>query len=169
MLFFKLFNMNAANFFSKEHREDIKLAIKMAELDTSGEIRVHIELNCNKPSVERALEVFKLLKMDRTEDRNGVLLYLAVSSRKFAIIGDEGINKIVPENFWEDVKSKMLIHFREANFAQGIIESIQMVGDKLKTHFPHHRNDMNELSDEISFDNIEIDKNSQIAVEQKTL
>lgn len=157
--------MNAATFFTKEHREDIKMAIKMAELDTSGEIRVHIEQNCSKPSVERALEVFKLLKMDRTEHRNGVLIYLAVSSRKFAIIGDEGINNIVPDSFWEDIKSNMLLHFRAANFTQGIISSVQMVGEKLKSHFPFDRDDVNELSDEISFDNIEIDKNSQIAVE----
>lgn len=159
--------MNAATFFSQEQKEDVKLAIKMAELDTSGEIRVHIELNCNIDPMDRALAVFKLLKMHKTDERNGVLIYLAVGSRKFAIIGDEGINNVVPENFWEDIKSNLLVHFREANFTQGIATSIQMVGEKLKNHFPHHREDSNELSDEISFDNEELAKKDTQPVEHK--
>lgn len=150
--------MNAANFFSHEQKQDLKLAIKMAELDTSGEIRVHIEVDCNIDPKNRALAVFKLLKMHKTDERNGVLIYLAVGSRKFAIIGDEGINKVVPENFWEEIKSNMLVYFREAEFTQGIVTSIQMVGEKLKSHFPHLREDSNELSDEISFDNEELEK-----------
>ena len=147
--------MNASNFFSKEQKEDIKLAIRNAEFDTSGEIRVHVELNC-EDSVQRALYVFKKLKMDQTEHRNGVLIYLAVDSRTFTIVGDEGINTIVPDNFWEDVKTNMLIHFRESDFTKGIISSIHMVGDKLKVHFPHQSSDENELSDEISFDDDEL-------------
>jgi uncharacterized membrane protein len=152
--------MNASNFFSKEQKEDIKLAIRNAEFDTSGEIRVHIELNC-EDSIQRALYVFNKLKMDQTEHRNGVLIYLAVRSRKFAIIGDEGINSIVPDNFWEDVKTNMLIHFRESDFTKGITTSIQMVGEKLKDYFPHQRDDLNELSDEISFDDNELKQSTQ--------
>lgn len=159
--------MNAANFFSQEQKEDLKLAIKMAELDTSGEIRVHIEMNCAIDPKDRALAVFKHLKMHKTAQRNGVLVYLAVNSRKFAIIGDEGINKVVPEDFWEEIKSNMLVHFRIAEFTQGITSSIQMVGEKLKQHFPFHREDSNELSDEISFDNEELAKKDTQPVEHK--
>lgn len=157
--------MNASNFFTKEHKEDIKMAIKMAELDTSGEIRVHIEIKKIDDPITRALEVFRLLKMDKTEQRNGVLIYLAIGAKKFAIIGDEGINNVVPENFWEDIKSNMLINFRESNFTQGITTSIKMVGDKLKEHFPFVKTDVNELSDEISFDDAEITKKSSETVE----
>ncbi len=160
--------MNASNFFTKEQKEDIKLAIKMAELDTSGEVRVHIELNKITEPVGRAIEVFKLLKMDKTENRNGVLIYLAIGAKKFAIIGDEGINKVVPENFWEDVKTNMLIHFRESNFTTGITTSINMVGEKLKHFFPYHSNDKNELSDDISFDDAEISKVNNQSMTQKS-
>lgn len=149
--------MNASNFFTKEQKEDIKFAIKDAELDTSGEIRVHIELDCKLDPVKRALFVFNRLKMNQTECHNGVLIYLAVQSRKFAIIGDEGINRVVPQNFWEDVKTNMLIHFREEDFSKGIVSSIQMVGEKLKSQFPHLRDDVNELTDDISFDETELE------------
>jgi len=155
--------MNASNFFTKEQKEDIKWAIQDAELDTSGEIRVHIELDCNGDPIERALYVFKRLKMNKTDHQNGVLIYLAVRSRKFAILGDEGINKIVPDNFWEEVKTNMLIHFREEDFSRGIVSSVKMVGEKLKAHFPHLRNDVNELSDDISFDQSELGQSDEKA------
>jgi uncharacterized membrane protein YgcG len=144
--------MNASNFFTKEQKEDIKLAIKDAELDTSGEIRVHLELNCEQDSMTQAAQIFKRLKMEKTIHRNAVLIYLAIDSRKFAIIGDEGINAIVPNDFWNDVKTNMLIHFRQADFVNGILSSVNMVGEKLKQHFPHKRDDVNELADDISFD-----------------
>jgi uncharacterized membrane protein len=89
--------------------------------------------------------------MDKTDMRNGVLFYLAVESKKFAIIGDTGINTTVPENFWGDIKDKMTVHFKEERFTQGLIEGIEMAGEKLKKHFPRHLDDINELSDEISF------------------
>jgi len=153
--------MNASNFFTKEQKEDIKWAIQDAELDTSGEIRVHIELDCNGDPIERALYVFKRLKMNKTDHQNGVLIYLAVRSRKFAILGDEGINKIVPDNFWEEVKTNMLIHFREEDFSRGIVSSVKMVGEKLKAHFPHQRDDVNELPDDISFDQNELGQSTE--------
>ena len=161
--------MNASNFFTKEQKEDIKFAIKDAELDTSGEIRVHIELNCDGDPIERALYVFKRLKMNQTEYHNGVLIYLAVSSRKFAIIGDEGINSIVPDDFWEEIKTNTLINFRKEEFSKGIITSVKMVGKKLKTHFPHQRNDVNELNDDISFDEVELAQSVTTNPENETV
>ena len=139
------------DFFSKEQKEDIRIAILNAELDTSGEIRVHIEDSHTGEVLDRAAYLFKKLGMHKTEKRNGVLFYLAVRNRKFAVLGDAGINTVVPENFWDDVKSVLLNNFREGQFTEGLIEGITMVGTKLKEHFPYQRGDVNELSDEISF------------------
>lgn len=143
--------LSAKKFFTPEQQEDIKQAVLNAELDTSGEIRVHIENSCDGDVMIRAAQLFEKLKMDRTELRNGVLIYLAIENRKFAIIGDTGINTVVPENFWEQIKLNMLNRFRDGEFTLGISEAITAAGTQLKHHFPHHRSDVNELSDDISF------------------
>jgi uncharacterized membrane protein len=142
---------NARNFFTKEQQEDIRQAIMNAELDTSGEIRVHIENTCTGDALDRTLVIFKKLEMEKTESRNGVLIYLAVKNRKFAIIGDKGINDVVIENYWDNIKNKMVNHFRENQFTEGLIEAITETGNQLKKYFPHQTEDKNELSDEISF------------------
>ncbi len=143
--------MSARTFFTKEEQQKIVAAIKEAELNTSGEIRVHIENHCKEEALERAAEVFYDLKMDRTAARNGILFYLAVKDRKFAIIGDEGINKEVEHDFWNDIKDEMISNFKENKFAEGLIVGILKCGDKLKEYFPYQNDDVNELSDEISF------------------
>jgi len=143
--------MAATDFFSRQEKEDIKQAIMNAELDTSGEIRVHIENTFSGEVMDRAAFVFRQLGMNNTKLRNGVLIYLAVKNRRFAIIGDSGINKVVPENYWNDIKSNMLNQFRENRFTEGLIEAITATGLHLKKHFPHQRDDVNELPDEISF------------------
>lgn len=142
---------NARNFFSKSQQEDIRQAIMNAELDTSGEIRVHIENTCKGDALDRALEVFGKLDMEKTESRNGVLIYLAIKNRKFAIIGDTGIHAAVTESFWDSTRNRMMDHFRENHFTEGLIEAITETGKKLKTYFPYQTDDKNELSDEISF------------------
>ncbi len=141
----------AKNFFSKEEQLEIKKAILNAELDTSGEIRVHIESKCKSEVLDRASYLFSKLNMDKTELHNGVLFYLAIDSKKFAIIGDKGINQEVPENFWEDVKAMMTEKFKAGEYTSGLSEGIALAGVRLKKHFPHHIDDINELSDEISF------------------
>lgn len=141
----------ARDFFTETQKEDIKTAIQIAELETSGEIRVHIEKECEGDVLDRASTVFEKLGMAKTHQRNGILFYLAVRNRKFAIIGDEGINKKVPEDYWEEVKIKMLIHFRQGNFTQGLLDAINMVGLELKKYFPYQSDDVNELPDDISF------------------
>ncbi|MBE0651859.1 MAG: TPM domain-containing protein [Bacteroidales bacterium] len=143
---------SARRFFSNEDQEKIVNAILNAELDTSGEIRVHIETYCKADVLDRTAFLFKKLKMDQTELRNGVLFYLAVKSRKFAIIGDSGINKAVPANFWDDIKELMGKKFSENQFTEGLTVGILEAGKHLKKHFPHHSDDINELPDEISFD-----------------
>jgi len=141
----------ARDFFSPEQQSAITKAVAEAELQTSGEIRVHIENFINGEVLDRAAFVFKQLGMQKTEQRNGVLIYLAVKSRKFAIIGDSGIHKAVPEKFWESIQLKMLYYFKEGDFAGGLIYAVTETGNHLKKHFPHLANDKNELSDEISF------------------
>lgn len=138
-------------FFKESEKEAIVEAIKKAELKTSGEIRVHIESKCKGSELSRATQVFKILGMHKTKERNGVLIYLAFSDRKFAIIGDGGINKVVPDNFWDDIKQMMLNRFARRKFGKGIAEAIDRVGEKLREFFPHQSDDVNELPDEISF------------------
>jgi len=143
--------MNAVNFFSKEEKEVIKSSVKEAELNTSGEIRVHIDNHCKEDVMDRAAWWFGKLEMQKTEQRNGVLFYLAVKDHKFAILGDAGVNAVTPEDFWDAIKEKMLASFKEAAFANGLKEGILMAGEALKSHFPYQDDDINELSDEISF------------------
>ncbi len=143
--------MKPTVFFTKEEKDKIKNAIAEAELNTSGEIRVHIESKCKSDILDRAAYIFQKLDMHKTEKRNGVLFYLAVNDRKFAILGDAGINEVVPANFWDTIKEKMRGFFQENKFADGLSEGINMAGNKLKTHFPFQEDDINELSDEISF------------------
>lgn len=142
--------MNVKNFFSKEDKERIIQAIQEAEKETSGEIRLHIESQCKGDALERAIKVFQKLKMHKTQLRNGTLIYLAVKHRKFAIFGDEGINKKVPENFWDDVKEAMREEFVEGRFTEGIVKGISHIGQKLKELFPYQSDDVNELPDDIS-------------------
>ena len=137
--------------FSTEQIAQITNAIKEAELNTSGEVRVHIEQKCKGDALDRAVDVFETLKMHKTKERNGVLFYLAVRDHKFAILGDAGINQKTGEQFWTDIKDRMQDQFRKGLFTDGLTEGIKMAGLKLKTHFPYRSDDKNELSDEISF------------------
>lgn len=143
--------MGASNFFSKQEQAQIVQAIEAAEQDTSGEIRVHIESSCDADVLDRAAWLFRQLDMHETAQRNGVLIYLAVKSRKFAIIGDKGINAVVPPDFWESTKELMRTHFAQGHLTEGITAAIHSAGKHLKSFFPHQSNDVNELSDEISF------------------
>lgn len=143
--------MRPVDYFTKEQQKQIVDAIKEAEKNTSGEIRVHIEKKCNKDVLDRATDVFAMLKMHKTNLRNGVLFYLSLEDRQFAILGDAGINAKVPENFWNSVKDTVLEQFILGNQSNGLVKGILMAGEKLKTHFPYQKDDVNELSDEISF------------------
>jgi uncharacterized membrane protein len=143
--------MSPDKFFTKKQKEEIARAINEAEMNSSGEIRVHIESDLKGDVLDRAAYIFKALEMHKTQLRNGVLFFLAVNSRKFAILGDTGINSKVPENFWDIIKEKMAIHFHEGRFTEGLSEGILMAGDQLKKQFPYKSDDVDELSNEISF------------------
>ena len=146
--------MKASTFFSKEQQAQILASVKEAELETSGEIRVHIETSHKGDVLDRSAWLFKKMGMDKTAERNGVLFYLAVSDRKFAIIGDAGIDAKVPAGFWDEISELLRNNFKEGKFTEGLSEGIIKAGDQLKTHFPHRLDDVNELPDEISFDKI---------------
>ncbi len=141
----------ARNFFTPGQKKDIQQAILNAELDTSGEIRVHIENTCTGDIFDRASYLFKELNIHKTERRNGVLFYLAVKDRKFAILGDKGINKVVTDDFWDDIRKILRDNFRDGEFTKGLVDGITLVGTKLKKHYPYQTGDINELPDEISF------------------
>ena len=137
---------------NKEDRRIVE-AIKQAELNTSGEIKVHIENHCLGNVEERTLFVFNRLKMNETQQRNGVLIYLAVKDHKFAILGDEGINNTVEDTFWNDVRDMMAREFKQGRFAEGLERGILRCGEKLKTYFPYQTDDVNEIPDDISYEN----------------
>jgi uncharacterized membrane protein len=141
----------ARKFFTPEQKDQIVAAIQKAEQSTSGEIRVHIEENCHGDVLDRAAYIFERLKINQTAERNGVLIYIAVKDRKFAIIGDAGINAIVEEHYWDDVRHMMAEHFKRGEFIDGLLKAIERTGNKLKKHFPFKANDINELPDDISF------------------
>jgi uncharacterized membrane protein len=144
--------MDSKSFFSKEEQKQITDAIVAAELNTSGEIRVHLDNKCSGDPIEKAIEIFANLNMHLTEQNNGVLFYFAVSDRKFAIIGDKGINDLVPSDFWDEIKTTIIEAFKSKQYALGLSKGIAMAGEKLKLHFPYQSDDVNELPDEISFE-----------------
>ena len=138
-------------FLSKSDEQEIVEAIINAEQNTSGEIRVHLEKSHEKNAYDRSLDVFLELKMDQTKLQNGVLIYIAVEDKKFAICGDKGINDVVPADFWDCTKNSIATQFQNNNFKQGLIDGITAAGIQLKKYFPVQKNDADELSNEISF------------------
>lgn len=143
--------MKAKDFLSAQQQERLVTAIKEAEKNTSGEIRIHLDDTCSGDPMKRAGQVFHFLRMDRTALRNGVLIYLACESKVFAIIGDKGINEAVPEGFWNDIKESMTGYFRKGEFTEGLESAVLAVGEKLKSYFPYSKDDVNEQPDDISF------------------
>jgi len=137
--------------FSEEEQQRIRAAIENAEKHTSGQLRVCIEKTCSENVLDRAAKYFHQLDMHKTRLRNGVLIYLATVDRKFAIIGDAGINKVVPKNFWDDAKDDMLKHFKYGNLVEGIVTGLEIAGGHLQKYFPHNLNNINELPDDIVF------------------
>ena len=138
------------DFLTSEEEQEIVAAICMAEQNTSGEIRVHIEKTTSLDAYDRALEVFQQLNMDQTELKNGVLIYVAVKDRNFVICGDEGINNVVKDDFWNSTRDAIVSHFKNGDFKQGLIAGIIKAGEQLQQYFPHLDGDVNELSNEIS-------------------
>ena len=143
--------MSVAQFLTDQEQEQIVAAIQEAENNTSGEIRVHIDDKCKEDVLDRAAYLFEKLEMHKTDLRNGVLFYLAHEDRKFAILGDAGINRKVQPGFWDEIKEMMATHFKNSEFVEGLSKGVLMAGEQLKKYFPCQSDDVNELSDEITF------------------
>ena len=142
--------------FTEQQQKQVQDAIAQAELNTSGEIRVHIDKRCKEEPMKMAIAVFEKLGMHKTEQRNAVLFYLAMDDKKLAILGDKGINEAVPSNFWDEIRDLMVSHFKKGEFTEGLSKGIVMAGEKLKTAFPYQSDDTNELSNEITFEDGEV-------------
>ena len=139
------------DFLTKKQEQEIVTAIQKAEMHTSGEIRVHLESSTDKKTLDRATEIFFQLKMNETKHKNGVLFYLAIEDKKFALIGDENINHKVTPNFWKEITSNILNDFKKQHFTAGLTNGILQVGKELQQYFPYDKStDKNELSDAVS-------------------
>lgn len=138
-------------FFSGKEKKQILAAVREAEKNTSGEIRVHLEYKSRGPVYGYAQKVFQRIGLTKTAQRNGVLIFLATKDKKFTVLGDVGINEKVPEGFWHDVVEIMQERFKQDKFVEGISEAVLRIGEKLKAYFPYQANDKNELSDHISY------------------
>lgn len=138
------------DFLTPSEEQEIIEAIRLAELNTSGEIRVHIEKTSKGDATNRALEVFYMLKMDNTKLQNAVLIYVAVDEKTFVIYGDKGINDKVATNFWDSTKNIIQAQFKNGHFKQGLVDGILKSGEQLKAFFPYTALDTNELTNEIS-------------------
>lgn len=139
--------------FDKAACSQIERAIAEAERRTSGEIHVHVARHSKPNAVETAVETFNTLGMQKTKLRNGVLFFFATEDRRFAVVGDKGINDIVGQGFWDDIVETIRAAFAAGAPIDGICKSILLCGQKLQEHFPHEENDENELPDEVSFSN----------------
>jgi uncharacterized membrane protein len=144
--------MAADTFLTKEEEGRVVDAIARAEEETSAEVRVHIEDHCSGDPLKRADTVFHHLGMTHTKQQNGVLIYIASEDRKAAVYAGKGIHRQVEENFWHDVLSIIIDHFKEGSFDHGLVHAIDKVGLQLKVLFPHRKDDVNELPDEISYE-----------------
>ena len=143
---------SAQQHFSEADEQRIVEAIRQAEMRTSGEIRIYIEHRCKfVDPVDRAAELFFGLQMEQTQDRNGVLIYLAMKDRQLAVFGDEGIHRIVGSEFWNLEVAKILAEFGALHYVDGITTIIHDIGEVLQEKFPYHSEDRNELPDNIIF------------------
>ena len=143
---------SAKDFFNNTEKDGIVSTIRKVELHTSGEIRVHIDDRCNEDAYDRAVKVFDYLNMNNTNFRNGVLIYIAVKDKKFAVIGDKAIHNKVDNDFWKNITHQLQKEFVEQNYSKGIINAIETIGKTLVKYFPDvDELDRNELQNDISF------------------
>lgn len=145
--------MSPEKYFTEQQKKEMVSAIKEAELNTSGEIRIHFDNHCKKNVLKCAATIFRQLGMDRTTLHNGVLIYIALEDKRMAIVGDSGINEKVPDDFWKSIKDRMIEKFCQGHITEGVCEAIRETGIQLKKFFPRQQDDKNELPDEISFQN----------------
>lgn len=145
------YRIDIEEWLTREELDRVRDAVRIAEKRTSGEIRVHLDVAIMEEVLDHAAYVFKDLGMAETEARNGVLIYVSVPGRKVAVIGDVAIHAKLGDTYWHDVLEVILGHFRQDNFCDGLCAGVELLGEKLREHFPYQRDDVNELSDDVSF------------------
>jgi len=143
--------MKATRFFHVAERQRLRNAVESAEQQTSGEIRVFIDDHCREDVLDRAAYIFTKLGMENTRQRNGVLIYLALDDKKFAIIGDAGIHAKVGDTFWNEVREGMAGLFRQGKIIDGLEYAVMEAGTRLREFFPRSSGDINELPDDLHF------------------
>lgn len=144
---------SAIDFFNEAEKDAIVAAIRNVEMQTSGEIRVHIDDRCDKDAFDRAVNIFQHLNMDKTPFRNGVLIYVAVKDRKFSVIGDEALHHKVGNDYWKEISHQLHTDFASGNYGDGIIKAVNTIGATLAKYFPTvDELDRNVLPDDISFE-----------------
>ena len=144
--------MKQKDFLAAIDREQIVDAIGTAERMTSGEIRVHIQPKARGVLRDVAERTFERLGMTKTQERNGVLLFIASEDQQFVILGDAGINERVPVNFWDEIAAQLRVRFQRGEFTTGIVDAIHSAGRELKTYFPRAKDDVDELSNELNIE-----------------
>jgi len=144
--------MKPHKFIERLEHKSIVEAIRAAEKKTSGEIRVFISRKQVEDPVSAAQAHFLRLGMEKTRDRNGVLIFVAPQAHKFAVIGDAGVHAKCGEEFWKLVADEMSKHFRKSHFTDGLVHGIKEAGLLLARHFPRRPEDRNQLSDEVEHD-----------------
>lgn len=149
------FFRNKKKLFSEEEISSVVEAIKSAEMQTSGELRVFIESRCKYvDALDRAKQIFSNLEMQKTEQRNAVLFYMAVKDKQLAIFADEGIHQAVGTEFWKKSVADAISNITAENVVPGVVKAIEQIGSALKEHFPYNKEvDRNELPDDIVFGN----------------
>lgn len=143
--------IKATDFLTKEQQKEVVEAIRFAEKNTSGEIRVHIETQNTSNELERTIELFFELEMNKTQERNAVLIHVSLNTQSLSIYGDEGIHQYVSQEYWNEIRDEMIGYFKMGKYKKGLVQAILKTGLKLKEFFPYQQNDKNELADEISF------------------
>ena len=144
--------MKARKFLKQLRHDEIVAAIREAERKTSGEIRVFVTHHPVQDPVAAARAQFVRLGMEKTRDRNGVLLFVAPLARQFAVVGDRGVHERCGDEFWQAMASEISGHFQESDFTRGIVHGIKRAGDLLGQHFPRQPDDRNELPDNLAHD-----------------
>ena len=148
--------MNRSNdpkkFFTKEETEQVADTIKKTERQTSAEIKLVVVRHCWLGIKNKAARIFKKFDLDKTEQRNCVLILLVTTNREFLIYGDQGIHEKVGQDFWQDTSHKMASKFKVGEFGDGVCEGIKLIGEKLAYYFPYQAGDKNEISDEVTYE-----------------
>lgn len=141
-------------YFSDSDLKEIASNINVVEKETAGEVRLCVQIKKSfferkRSPREIAIRQFLKMGMHKTKHRTGLLIYILLDDRKFEILADDGINRIIEISTWESIEDTVRQEFKDGNYLQGVLHCINLIGEKLKIHFPNEDGDTNELSNEV--------------------